>query len=265
MKKGAVVPTSLRTTPVWFSTGANTDLLSEMGAKLDGGGPHQSKTMMLTDLATVLAAGAEARAELAIIDENLLGKPSTRARGAAAYRLRQLYGVSDPAPSVCRALFALWRRDVAGRPMLALLCALARDPSFRGGAAAVLDAKVCRRHPLSFILLPRIVNAASSLTSGWIFRQSSPRWSAPGHPSPHASCWHLVKLSTPLPPTFATVAVQALVRRTYRHSRPRWMKRMHAIFFTAPYQPQMRAFTVPLRKCPRLLGRWRSTKRWTMP
>jgi hypothetical protein len=53
--------------------------------------------------------------------------------------LRQLYGVDERWP-ICIALRRLWERDPAGRPMLALLCALARDPPLRDGAAAVLDA-----------------------------------------------------------------------------------------------------------------------------
>ncbi|NGM24335.1 hypothetical protein G3576_30385 [Roseomonas stagni] len=110
--------------------------------KVSGGGPHQSKTMMLADLGAVLAAEAELQPDKVIIGENLLGKPSSRAREAAAYYLRQLYGLGDTPPAVSRALFALWRRDPVGRPLLALLCAIARDPSLRGGAAAVLDGKV---------------------------------------------------------------------------------------------------------------------------
>jgi hypothetical protein len=107
--------------------------------KAQGGGPHQSKTMMLAELTGLLAAGADDRADDAIVRDNLLGKPSIRARRAALYRLRQLYGVGESWP-VCVVLRSLWERDPAGRPLLALLCALARDPTLRDGAAAVLDA-----------------------------------------------------------------------------------------------------------------------------
>jgi hypothetical protein len=95
--------------------------------------------MMLAELTTLLAANGGRDPAHAIIEENLLGKPSRRAREAAIYRLRQLYGLGESVP-VCRAFLALWQRDPAGRPLLALLCALARDPSLRDGADAVLDA-----------------------------------------------------------------------------------------------------------------------------
>jgi hypothetical protein len=125
-------------TSQWFLQTDETQLRTG-GVKLRGGGPHQSKTMMLADLTALVAANGERDPTDAVLNRNVLGKSSLRAREAALYRLRQLYGLDDPAP-ICRALLALWARDPAGRPMLALLCALARDPSLRDGATAVLDA-----------------------------------------------------------------------------------------------------------------------------
>jgi hypothetical protein len=97
--------------------------------------------MMLTELSTVLASDALARAADAIVHGNLLGKPSVRAREAALMRLRQLYGLGEDCP-VCAVMRRLWERDPAGRPILALLCALARDPTLRDGAVAVFDASL---------------------------------------------------------------------------------------------------------------------------
>jgi hypothetical protein len=97
--------------------------------------------MMLAELTTLLASGAADRPAEAIVRENLLGKPSVRAREAARMRLRQLYGLGEDCP-ICTVLHRLWDRDPEGRPLLALLCALARDPTLRAGAAAVLDASL---------------------------------------------------------------------------------------------------------------------------
>ena len=123
----------------WFGPAADPGRLLAVGMKLAGGGPHQSKTMMFAELSTVLAYGATANHTDAILHQNLLGKPSMRSREAALYRLRQLYGIGQPAP-ICTALYCLWHRDPAGRPLLAILCALARDSMLRDGADAVLDA-----------------------------------------------------------------------------------------------------------------------------
>jgi hypothetical protein len=113
--------------------------LARLGIKAEGGGPHQSKTMMLADLSALIASGRVDDPAGAIVGDNLLGKPSIRAREAALYRLRQLYGVGGTDP-IWRVLLGLWHRGSIERPLLALLTVLARDPMLRDGAAAVLDA-----------------------------------------------------------------------------------------------------------------------------
>jgi hypothetical protein len=123
----------------WLSAAADRAALTRFGFKTEGGGPHQSKTMMLADLTLLLASEHADGMAAAIIQHNLLGKPSIRAREAALYRLRQLYGLSEDEP-IWRVLRRLWARDAGGRPLLALLTALARDPMLRGGSDAVLDA-----------------------------------------------------------------------------------------------------------------------------
>jgi hypothetical protein len=100
--------------------------------------------MMLAELTKLLAAGAADRPVDAILRDNVLGKPSARARYAVLLRLRQLYGVGEGC-LICTVRRRLWDRDAPGRPTLALLCALARDPTLRDGAAAVLDAVLGER------------------------------------------------------------------------------------------------------------------------
>jgi hypothetical protein len=123
----------------WIVAPIDRSALARVGIKAQGGGPHQSKTMMLAELTELISSGAADRAEEAIIHDNLLGKPSIRARKVALMRLRQLYGLGEDCP-ICTIMHRLWEHDPPGRPMLALLCALARDPTLRDGAAAVLDA-----------------------------------------------------------------------------------------------------------------------------
>jgi len=100
--------------------------------------------MMLTEFTTLMVNGAADRPADAIVRDNLLGKPSVRAREAALYRLGQIYGLSNALP-IFAVLGRLWERDPPARPMLALLCALARDPLLRIGAGAVLDASLGER------------------------------------------------------------------------------------------------------------------------
>lgn len=132
-------PVAEARTDSWLSPGGDAAALAHLGIKAAGGGAHQSKTMMLGDFSALLASGHGEDPDDAVVAENLLAKPSARAREAARYRLRELYGVGRQDP-ICVALRRLWPRDPEGRPTIALVCALARDPTFRDGAAAVLDA-----------------------------------------------------------------------------------------------------------------------------
>lgn len=129
--------------PAWFGPDAAPNTLANLGFKLAGGGAHQSKTMMLPDLTTALIINADQRGK-AILDDNALGKPSRQARLASLKRLDQLFGIVAPAP-VCLAFQVMWALETEGRPMLAILCALARDPTLRDGAAAILDASLGER------------------------------------------------------------------------------------------------------------------------
>lgn len=99
--------------------------------------------MMLADLTTILSIGPAARRP-AVVEDNVLGKPSRPARIASLKRLDDLFGVLTPAP-ICSAFQTLWAIEPEGRPLLAILCALARDPTLRDGAAPILDASLGER------------------------------------------------------------------------------------------------------------------------
>jgi hypothetical protein len=135
----ATRPATPATSDEWLGTFLDEKTLARTGVKFRGGGPHQSKTMMLAELTTLLSLVGTDEPRDAIVRDNLLGKPSIRAREAALYRLRQLYSIGARC-LIGAVLYHLWYRDPTGRPMLALLCALARDPPLRAGAPAVLDA-----------------------------------------------------------------------------------------------------------------------------
>ena len=102
---------------------------------------HTSRTMMFADLGELLAAvppeALRADYVAAIIDENVLGKATIATRRWTAQRLGELYAL-DPRVPIFRVLRRLWSVDVPGRPLLAMLCALARDPLLRSTAPAVL-------------------------------------------------------------------------------------------------------------------------------
>jgi len=115
--------------------------LTAAGLRFGDKGTHTSRTIMLADLTDLLAAvaqGADRDAYVkAVIDENVLGKPTIATRRLTYQRLRELYGL-DPGLPLFRVFRRLWAADEAGRPLLAILCALARDPLLRATAPTVL-------------------------------------------------------------------------------------------------------------------------------
>ncbi len=74
----------------------------------------------------------------AIIEDNVLRKQTLSTRRLTNQRLGELYGL-DPALPLFRVLRKLWDFDEEGRPLLAILCALARDPLLRSTADRILS------------------------------------------------------------------------------------------------------------------------------
>ena len=115
------------------------------GFRFGDRGSHSSRTIMLVELGELLAAVPETAPASAyteaVLEENALGKPTAAARRHDRQHLRELYGC-DPRLPLFRVLRRLWETDEPGRPLLALLAALARDPVLRATAPAVLQLPV---------------------------------------------------------------------------------------------------------------------------
>lgn len=127
----------------WLNTKTGSrDEAERIGLRFGDKGTHTSRTMMMEELRAVLtatdtAAGREDFAE-AVIEGNILAKPTLSTRRLSNQRLGELYGLSPELP-LFRILRRLWTIDEAGRPLLALLTALARDPLLRASAEPVLS------------------------------------------------------------------------------------------------------------------------------
>lgn len=108
------------------------------------GGTHTSRTMMLAELRLLLAAcpadATFADYSAAILDDNALRKETQSNRHRSLRSQRELYAL-DTDVTLFRILRELWDTDVAAQPLLALLCAVARDPLLRASAEAVLVAQ----------------------------------------------------------------------------------------------------------------------------
>lgn len=107
--------------------------------------PHTTRTIMLPALRGLLAAcppdSPPARYRAAVVVDNVLLKGTAATRRKTFAILAQLYAL-DPHVLVFRALRDLWDSDEAAQPLLAVLCALIRDPTFLATSQPILDEPV---------------------------------------------------------------------------------------------------------------------------
>lgn len=150
-------------------------------------GTHGSRTIMLAELRLLLAA-CPASASIdeyrsAIIDQNVLLKPTVVTRRDTFRRLRELYALSN-STLLFRALRDLWEGNTQAQPLLALLCATARDPILRGTANLILTT------PLGAPITPQMLEQAvkecfperyNATTLSAIGRHAASSWQQSGH------------------------------------------------------------------------------------
>lgn len=116
-------------------------LLAQLGFRFGANGPHAARTMMLDDLRLLFAQTPPEAARpdyfSAVVEGNVLGKPTRKARELALRHMATLYAL-DPTNPIFRALRRLWPLNDAAQPLLALAVALSRDPLLRGSQSFIL-------------------------------------------------------------------------------------------------------------------------------
>lgn len=175
--------------PVIVLLPANVDAAAaeRAGFRLGERGTHATRTMMLDELQHALAAVApsstrEEHAD-AIIEGNCLGKPTAATRRQTNQRLGELYCLDLSVP-LFRVLRGLWDRDVSGRPLLALLCALARDPLLAATADAVMrlePGSEFMREPMRTGIRAVARERLNDSTLDKVVRNAASSWTQSGH------------------------------------------------------------------------------------
>jgi hypothetical protein len=116
-------------------------LASEIVPGNVSGGTNTSHTIVagaLTSLLEAVPPDAPSEAyEEAVLEANLLGKATAGSRRRTYRYLRELY-LLRPDALLFRALRDLWPLDPRAQPLLAGLCALARDSVFRASSGAII-------------------------------------------------------------------------------------------------------------------------------
>jgi len=106
------------------------DETTQFGFVTEGVSPHNSRTIMVADLRSLLAGVPNAETiedyRQAIVQDNILLKPTVSSRLKVFRHLRELYALK-PTTLIFRGLRDLWEDDAQAQPMLALLCASVRD------------------------------------------------------------------------------------------------------------------------------------------
>lgn len=170
-----------------FPTSGVSDRAAKAGFRFGAKGTHTSRTMMLAELGAVLAATPEEasreRYAAAIIESNCLGKATIATRRLTNQRLGELYGL-DRAIPLFRVLRRLWSVDPVGRPLLALQCAIARDPLLAATASPVLDlppGSEFQRDAVKAALNKVVEDRLNDATVDKVIRNAASSWAQAGH------------------------------------------------------------------------------------
>jgi len=152
------------------------------------GSVHLARTIMLEDFGLLLSsvnnqAATKADYRRAIIEENCLGKRSGKTRELSVRHLVDLYGL-DPTITLFRVLLYFWKRDVEGRPLLALLCAYSRDSLLQRSTPFILNASigsVILREDMERYIEEAYPDRFSRVTLRSIAKNLNASWTKSGH------------------------------------------------------------------------------------
>jgi hypothetical protein len=143
--------------------------------------------MMLEELQLVLtvtpATAKRSDYATAIVEGNCLSKPTGSTRRLTNQRLGELYGL-DPAIALFRVLRRLWDIDAEGRPLLALLAALARDPLLAATSAAVVLLPIgaeLQREPIRQAVRTLVGGRLNDSIIEKVCRNAASTWTQSGH------------------------------------------------------------------------------------
>jgi hypothetical protein len=174
-------------------------------------GTHTSRTLMYSELQAVLGAvSSDASREVyasAIVEDNVAGKHTAATRGSTNQRLGELYGL-DPSITLFRVFRRFWEADQAGRPLLALLCSLARDPLLRATAAPILvlrEGEELGRQQMTDAIREATGNRLNDAILDKVARNASSSWAQSGHLVGRVRKLRKIVEPTPLSTAYAIV------------------------------------------------------------
>jgi hypothetical protein len=165
----------------------NTAEKESVGFRFGDKGTHSSRTIMLEELSMLLRVsntpfGREEYRTL-ILQDNCLGKRTVSTRRLTFQRLSELYAL-DRGVLLFRVMRQLWQSDARGRPLLALLLALARDPLLRITVPPIIrlsPGEELSREALSDALNQGTGSRFNEAILNKIVRNAASSWTQTGH------------------------------------------------------------------------------------
>jgi len=199
-----------------------------MGFKNGAIGTHSSRTIMLEELSTLLDSlppGAGRPDYLsAVIEKNALGKQTGANRKITAQHLTELYAL-DPSVPLFRVLRRFWQNDVKGRPLLAMLCSLARDPLLRVTAEPILamtSGEELSRQKITNAIRSAVGARMNDATLDKVVRNASSSWTQSGHLQGRSRKFRQLVHPTPLTTAYALMLGYLEGRRGGRLFETNW-------------------------------------------
>jgi len=162
-------------------------LPEDLGFRVGEKGVHNTRTMMFEDLETLLEEcprdASKEDYQTAVVEDNLLAKNTDSTRRYTAQRLAELYGL-DPEIPLFRTFLRYWETEERGRPLLAMLLALARDPMLRLTAEPILEMEIGEafdKTKLQEVIARETGDRFSETSIKKISRMTGSSWTQSGH------------------------------------------------------------------------------------
>ena len=174
-------------------------------------GAHSARSMMFLEMRTLVRAMpltvTNDDLTKAIVEENVLEKPTLSSRKKSLRHLMELYGM-DPSKALFRVLWDLGHADLDSLPQLCLVCAYARDPILRHSFELIRTlhlGEVIERADMEQHLETGFPGRFSRATKASMARNVNTTWTFGGH-------------------------LAGKVKKTSRHPEPRPVSAAYAMF-----------------------------------
>jgi hypothetical protein len=201
---------------------------AKLGFRFGNKGAHASRTMMLTELELLFDSRPNTATQDdyfdAILEDNVTDKRTHTTRQSTRQRLTELYSL-DPSLAIFRVMRELWEKDKPGRPLLALLCTLARDPLLRATAPYILNLSPgdeVARNKFTDSLRQSVGDRFNDNTLDKIVRNTASTWTQSGHLAGRVRKSRQLVNATPLTVAYALLLGHMLGRSGNRAFQTLW-------------------------------------------